>query len=92
VKTVSYQCTALEDRVLLLNLTAETDVSLIAVVLVHLSTADVRQIRSSVCHLPSAVLPSPYTASANTHTYWLGGVVVRTLDLRPSRRWFESRS
>jgi len=23
---------------------------------------------------------------------WLGGVVVRTLDLRPSRRWFESRS
>ena len=24
--------------------------------------------------------------------WWLGGVVVRTLDLRPSRRWFESRS
>jgi len=23
---------------------------------------------------------------------WIGGVVVRTLDLRPSHRWFESRS
>ena len=25
-------------------------------------------------------------------TLWLGGVVFRTLDLRPSRRWFKSRS
>jgi len=24
--------------------------------------------------------------------WWLGGIVVRTLDLRPSRRWFESQS
>ena len=48
-----------------------------------------QQIGKKLAHLTTAERCTP------TNWYrprWLGGVVVRTLDLRLSRRWFESRS